>query len=406
MPAADPERWALVHVITRLELGGAQRVCLRQLCGARLGAGARYLAYGPGGLLDDEAAALPGVSLLPVPALGRALRPGADGRALVQLVRALRRVRRLHPKRALLVHTHSSKAGMLGRLAAHLSGAQLVVHSIHGFGHQPHQGRIAFAALAAAERAAARLTHGFVAVAEANARRARAEGWLRYGARCRVVRAGANVAAYGAPIDAGYLARELQLAPDTPLVVGISCLKAQKDPLSWVRVAARVCTRVPRAVFALAGDGVLRDDVTRAVQRAGLAGRVHVLGWRHDVAALLQRAQLLLHTSRWEGLPQAFVQAMAAGLPIVATNVDGAAEAVEHGVSGLLCAPGDVDALSRACVALLAAPDVALAMGQRGKQRAWLFDEAPMLHALDAYYDALAHDQANGATRPRAVDAG
>lgn len=395
-----------MHVITRLELGGAQRVCLRQLCGARLGAGARYLAYGPGGLLDAEAAALPGVTLLPVPALGRALRPGADGRALVQLVRALRRVRKMHPERALLVHTHSSKAGMLGRLAARLSGAQLVVHSIHGFGHQPHQGHVAFAALAAAERAAARLTHGFVAVAEANARRARAEGWLRHGARCRVVRAGANVAAYGQPVDAGYLARELQLEPDTPLVVGVSCLKEQKDPLTWVRVAARVCARVTRAVFALAGDGVLRDAVTQAVQRAGIESRVHVLGWRHDVAALLQRAQLLLHTSRWEGLPQAFVQAMAAGLPIVATNVDGAAEAVEHGVSGLLCAPGDVDALSRACVALLAAPDVALAMGERGKQRAWLFDEAPMLQALDAYYDALAHDQANGAMRRHAVDAG
>src|SRR5262249_9227854 len=150
----------------------------------------------------------------------------------------------------------------------------------------------------------------------------------------------------------------------------IACLKPQKAPLDFVEVAARVLERAPGTRFVLVGDGELRPAVEAAIGARGVGDRVELLGWRRDVPDLLRSFDLLLHTPRWEGLPRVFAEAMATGIPIVATSVDGAPEAIEDGVNGRLLQPGDVEGLAAAVAQLARDPDRRRAMGAAGIPRA------------------------------------
>jgi glycosyltransferase involved in cell wall biosynthesis len=378
--------YVLVHVITKLELGGAQLATLYQVRHSQFAKGPHHLVYGPGGLLDSTLAEADGAIVgWPVPALANPLRPWRDARAVAGITRALRRIAGAHPGRKLLVHTHSSKAGILGRIAAHHVGAACIVHSIHGFGHHRAMPRPLFAALWAAERLASGLTTGFTADAAANLKRAAVEGLLGNKPRC-VVRCGIDLNTFTPGPASAALRKELRLVSGAPFVLTVACLKPQKDPLTWVRVAQRVLTRRPDAVFAMAGDGVLRPQVAAALSAAGIADQCHLLGWRHDIADLLRLADIVLHTSRWEGLPQVFAQAMAIGRPIVATAVDGAPEAIVAGVSGFLRPPGDAAGLATDTLRLLGDSDMSRRYGAAGRQHSAQFAQTQMVADLDAFY--------------------
>jgi len=375
----------LVHVITMLELGGAQRATLVQVAKSRQPWNRRFLVAGVGGMLDGEARNLAGVTTLFEPALGRAIVLRQDAQALAHLTRTLLALKRSHPHERFLVHTHSSKAGILGRWAARLAGVERVVHTIHGFGHHPR--RPGYWPLRGVEMLTARATDGFTADSEANLVRARAEGLLTARHRARVVRCGTDLAAYSRPNRLrGVVRSELGIPAAARVVLNLSCLKPQKAPLDYVRAAAWVLERRPESVFLLAGDGELRADVESLAQLLGIADRFRVLGWRQDVADLLHASDLLALTSLWEGLPQSFAQAMAAGLPIVATDVDGAREAIADGENGWLVPAGDWRLLGQRVLALLANPAQCQAMGEVGRRRAEPFSETQMLLDLDAFY--------------------
>lgn len=379
----------VVHLITRLELGGAQLATLAQVRQQVQRASACYLLYGPGGQLDAAARALPGVTCLSVPALQGRLHPGRDLRASVQIYVHLAAILARHPSAQVLLHTHSSKAGVLGRTAAAVAGVHHVVHSIHGFGHQPSMPAALRWGLWLSEFLAAQVTDGFSADSAANLQQAHRQHLIRASMPARFVPCGVPLGSFTRPPAAALqqrLRRQLGIAPGAPVVLMVACLKPQKDPLALVQVALRVRQQLPDTIFLLAGDGPLRDALVRARRCAGLEGTLRLLGWRRDVPALLHLCSLLLHTSRWEGLPQVFPQAMAAGRPIVATAVDGAPEAISHGHSGLLCPPGDVEALGRATVRLLRAPALAQRMGAAGRARAQGFSQARMLTQLEQLY--------------------
>lgn len=178
-----------------------------------------------------------------------------------------------------------------------------------------------------------------------------------------------------------------------PLTVGmVACLKPQKAPLDFVQVAARVARAEGLSApvrFVLVGDGALRGEVERAIAQEGLTGVVSLPGWRRDVPALLRRLDVLLHTSRWEGLPRVFPEAMATGLPIVATRVDGAPEAIEDGVTGYLRAPGDVEGMASAVIELLRRPDLRERMGRAARERTSPWDIDAMVRRQERLYEAL-----------------
>ncbi|MEK7704584.1 MAG: glycosyltransferase family 4 protein [Myxococcota bacterium] len=380
--------WDVLHIVTSLELGGAQLATLYEVEHTRLVRG-RHLAFGPGGLLELEARSLAGVTCHKIPTLLREVAPLFDAQALLGLVRLVRTLRRAGAGRRLLVHTHSSKAGILGRWAAFLGGADLVVHSIHGFGHPHHGPSLTRRVLRLAEQLTAFVTDGFTADSAANIRDGRRDRLVRR-QPATVVRCGIDVDELTRrPKAREQLRTTLGIAPREAVVLSVACLKPQKDPLTLVRVAEQVLRVRPTTWFLLAGDGELRAASESLARDLGIAERVRFLGWRRDIAELMQASDVLLLTSRWEGLPQVLPQAMAAGLAVVATSVDGNPEAIEHEHNGLLCQSGDVPALARATLRLLGDRALRQAFVRVGKERVAAFSREQMVRDLDAFYARL-----------------
>jgi glycosyltransferase involved in cell wall biosynthesis len=337
----------VLHAITMLELGGAQRNTLDTVTSLDHREFTIALACADRGVLLPEARALTDVALFELPHLRREVRPLADMKAFSEIRGA---IRNFAPD---VVHTHSSKAGILGRLAAHREGVPVIVHSIHGFGFGPYQSCPVRHALLNAERLAARWTTAFIAVSRRNL-----EDGVRLGlfpaSRARVIRSGINLAPFRAHCGGEAVRRELGIPASAPLVVQIACFKPQKAPERFVEIASRLAPHFPETHFLLVGDGALRGRLERLRREASLGGRLHMPGWRRDVPAILDAATVVTLTSRFEGLPRVLVEALAAGVPVVAMAVDGVSEVVRDGENGFLLPADNVAAVAERTGRILA----------------------------------------------------
>lgn len=343
----------VLHVITRLELGGAQENTLytcEHLDRSRFRV---ILAFGPGGQLDRRAYQ-GDFACWPVPHLVREVRPRADAAAFAELVRRIRAARDTHlalglDPRHFIVHTHSSKAGIVGRLAAKAAQVPTIIHGIHGFGFHAGQHPAKFALFLNAERTVARVTDAFFSVSEtslAEARQRRIVGPRHF---ARVVRSGMELDAFRSDESRKQACRKkLNLAPDAEVVLTIANFKPQKDPLTLIRAFAEVAESHPQAILLFAGDGELRPHVEAAVAEAELGARVRLLGWRDDVSDLLAACDVMALSSIYEGLPRSAVQAVAAGRPFAGTRVDGTPEIIRDGKNGFLVPPRSPSALAGA----------------------------------------------------------
>ncbi len=371
----------VAHLITKLELGGAQQNTLFTVAHLDRRRFRPILIAGEPGLLDREASALPGVAFHQVPSLVRPINPLADLLALIKLTLLLARLK------PTIVHTHSSKAGILGRLAAKLAGVPIILHSIHGFGFTPSQPQAMQRLLIALEHVAARVTTGFISVSDANRRQGMKLG-LFPADRCTVIRSGIDRALFHATqVDRSAKRRELGLDPVRPVVGMIAPFKPQKAPLDFVRMAALVHGAKPDTQFLLVGDGELRSAVETEIARLSLSGGVHLAGWRRDIPEVMRCLDLLVLTSRWEGLPRVYLEALASGVPVVGTAVDGAAEVVRDGVNGYLVEPGDVRSLAERVLSLLTRPEEAARMGRAGLALPDEFDIHEMVRRQEREYE-------------------
>lgn len=340
-------RIRVLHLVTRLDLGGAQRNTLHTVATLDRSEFEPVLACGRGGILDGEARALePGVRVLFVDSLVRELSPARDLAALLQL-RAL-----LEAERPDVLHTHSSKAGVLGRLAARLAGIPVVVHTFHGFGFHDRQSAPVRALYLGAERLSAGLADRLVFVSRSNMRDAERLG-LGEDARRVLIRSGVRLSDFPAGDDPAAVKAGLGLAPTARLVLSVGNLKPQKNAFDLLRAAERVLAAEPAAAFALVGDGPLRGELEAAVRARGLSGRFLLPGWRRDVPALLAAADVFALSSLWEGLPRALVEAMKSARPCVCYATDGVTDLLEDGRTGLLAEPGDSAALAEGVLRLL-----------------------------------------------------
>lgn len=388
----------VVHIITKLELGGAQENTLYTLAHLDPRRFSGLLVTHPEGLLVADALQDSRFGKRLVRSLVREVRPARDAAALAALVGILRREVREARDRAgagtppLIVHTHSSKAGILGRAAARLAGVPVVIHTVHGFGFHPHQRPGVRRFYIALERLASRWTNHVVAVAQADLDEGVALG-IVVRERASLIRSGIEIARYsGTGGDRDSAVRALGLDPARPLAGMVACLKPQKNPVDFVRAAALVARSVPDAQFLLAGDGVLRPAVEAAVRQSGLGERFRMLGWRRDADAIIPCLDVLVLTSLWEGLPRVLPQAMAAGRPVVAYRVDGVPEAVTDGVSGHLVAPGDCAGAAARIAGLLLDPVRAAKMGAAGRDRVGEFDANLMVRRQEALYERLLNE--------------
>lgn len=319
-------RITVAHLITRLELGGAQLNTLHtveHLDAVRFDA---FLLCGPGGMLKSRLAGED--RLLVVPALGREIRPGRDLQALAQLVRLFRRIR---PQ---IVHSHSSKAGILGRAAARLAGVPVVVHSVHGFSFSPFQPFFQRHFYRLAERSCRRLTDHFIFVSRSDIEQAR---------RLKLVRDNFSLIRSGFPLEKflvagdGATARARYGLPADAFVCGvIAPFKPQKGLLRLVEAAALVIARNPRVHFFIAGDGEQRPQLEAELRRRGIAANFRLPGFVRDVENAMDAFDIGVSTALWEGLPQSLVQLRLKKKALVASDIPGNREVVRHGGNGFL----------------------------------------------------------------------
>ncbi len=378
------------HIITKLELGGAQHNTLFTVGHLDRTKFRPVLMTGEVGLLDTDAKAMAGVEFHQVPVMAREIRPWNDLRAVVAMTTLLRKIK---PD---IVHTHSSKAGILGRLAARLAGVPVIIHSIHGYGFTRFQPSLQRRLLIAAERMAARVTTRFFSVSEAN-RRLGLDLALFRAEQCRVVRSGVDLARIrNVRIDPHRKKRELGLDPDRPVIGMVGPLKPQKAPLDFVLTAARIHRIRPDVQFLLVGDGELRRKVEQTVDELGIRSAFHLAGWRRDVPEILRALDLFMLTSLWEGLPRVYLEAVASGVPVVGTQVDGAAEVILNDVNGYLVPPGDVEGLADRALRLLSQPMVAARMRQEGDTLTAEFDIHEMVRLQEREYIRLLAEHAKG----------
>jgi glycosyltransferase involved in cell wall biosynthesis len=280
-----------------------------------------------------------------------------------------------------------------------MAGVSVIVHSIHGYGFNCFQPALSRGTLVAAERITSPITTHFVAVSRANLEQGLQ---LRLFERDRVtlIRSGIELTHFKNQSEPKEKKkRALGFEPRIPLVGMVACFKPQKAPLDFVLMASEVLRALPEVNFALIGDGELRQQIASLVESLDLTQRVFLLGWRRDMPAVMRALDILVLTSLWEGLPRVFPQAMATGLPIVATRVDGAPEAVRDGVNGFLLPPHNPKAMAEKVVELIRFPERAKEMGEQGKESVREFDIRLMMEQQEELYERLlARAQADSPT--------
>jgi glycosyltransferase involved in cell wall biosynthesis len=372
---------SVFHVITKLELGGAQQNTLYIVEHLERGAFSAALAAGPGGALDEEARRLPakGIPFETVPHLIREIRPLSDYRAYRELRRTIR------TRKPAIVHTHSSKAGVLGRLAAAAERVPLVMHTVHGFGISAVRSKIVQHLLLAAERKAAKVTDHFVLLSRENLDAGRAYGILG-GHNSTLINNGVDLQPFRQARFRPELKAELGIPADAPVVGMVACFKPQKDPLTFIEAAARVLAEVPKAHFLMLGDGELRPAIESRISELGLQKAVILAGWRRDVPELFKLMSVSVLTSLWEGLPRVVPQSLAAEVPVVVTRAGGSPEAVVDGATGFVCEIGDAHGIAEKIVWMLRNDEERRLMGEAGPASVARFGIDLMVRAHEEIY--------------------
>lgn len=377
----------VVHLVTRLDLGGAQQNTLHTVRNLDRSRFEPVLVCGPGGMLDEEVKNDPLVRVIFVESLLRDISPFYDLLALLELAKVL-----LAEKPAIL-HTHSSKAGILGRLAAVLAGVPIVVHTYHGFGFHDRQPAFVKNLYVFLERLCARFSDALVFVSRANIAYA-AEHGIVESQEATLIRSGVKLAGLPAPVDAAKLKMSAGVGMHKLLVVSVGNLKPQKNAGDFVSAAAAVFAEVPEARFVFLGDGPERRALEARAFALGLEGKVLFLGWRRDAAQWLAAADVFVLTSLWEGLPRALVEAMKSGLPAVCYATDGVTDMIKNGENGFMVEPGDHAALAGRVTALL--KDEALRKTLGAAAAASIgpeFDIDGMVRSQEALYERLADER-------------
>jgi glycosyltransferase involved in cell wall biosynthesis len=334
---------------------------------------------GPEGSLHEQLAER-GVEVVVLPELVREISPLVEVRAVGALARVLRHLR---PD---VVHTNSSKAGIVGRLAARRTAVPRVLHTVHGWPFHGHQSAAASAAWRTLERRAAPLAERIVVVADADRAKGLAAGVGRP-EQYVTVRSGLELAAYGPdPAVRTQVRAELGIAQDAPVIGAVNRLSPQKDPLSLLRAAAVPLREHPSARLLLVGDGPLRQEVLHLARLLGVDDQLVAVGLRRDVERLLTAFDVFVSASLWEGLPRTVLQAMATGVPVVATATDGVVDVVDDGRTGLLVPAGRPDDLGSALRKVLEDPEGAAQRAAAAAVRLPEFDAKVMVRRLERLY--------------------
>jgi glycosyltransferase involved in cell wall biosynthesis len=331
----------VVYILTKLELGGAQKVCLALMQGMANHNVPATLISGHEGELVEEAKKLDSVNL--ITCLRREIVFTSfitEVRALVTITRLLRNLKKQHGN--IIVHTHSTKAGVIGRWAAFFAGISTRVHTIHGYGFHEHQNRVVWFLIYLCELFTSFITTHFVCVSEHD---------QKIGIRCFPLFARKSSIIRAAIEQSKFLplaknVRHVSAQRQKFIIGTISCFKPQKNLFDLLKAFEKMyhthtSTSQRLLELQIIGDGILRPEIESWILTHGLSKTVLLLGWQQDVVPYLQSWDVFALSSFWEGLPCAVIEARLCKLPVIAYNVGGISEIITHGNNGFLISPGN-----------------------------------------------------------------
>jgi glycosyltransferase involved in cell wall biosynthesis len=379
----------IVHIITRLIVGGAQENTLLS-CEGQHDRGHEVTlitgpAIGPEGSLMERAAKH-GYRVEVIDEMRRAILPMKDWRAYKALTL---RLRHLKPD---VVHTHSSKAGIIGRWAAHRAGAPRIVHTIHGLAFTASTRVTVNAAYKMLERKTAPITHKIVCVADAMREQSLAANIGRPEQYVTVYSGMETAPFLNPPVPRIQVRRQLGLHEDDVAIGTIARLFDLKGHEDLLDLAPRLCGEFPKLKFLWVGDGLLRREFESRIARMNLTDRFILTGLVPParIPELVNAMDILVHPSRREGLARALPQGALAGIPDVTYDIDGNKEAVFDGETGFVVPAFDKERLSAAIARLMRNPDLRRTMGIKGREFALSrFDTKAMVNHLEQVYESL-----------------
>lgn len=396
----------VIHVITRFDKGGSAEntfLTVRDLDKDKYDV---WLVLGPShesqmGEAERSAADLnrsdtvnAGVRISSIPELVRSIQPIKDIQALFSLIRLFRRVK---PH---IVHTHTSKAGLLGRWAAFLARVPLIVHTPHGHVFWGYFGPATTRLFILLERATALITHRLIMLTEQE-KIDHLHCHIAPESKFTVIHSGIDLRPFEDLLEEPDTLRTQWNIPRTALVVGsVGRLTPVKGQRYLLDAIALLAPRLPNLTCVLLGDGELREELTELATRLGIQKRVLFLGWRADVARIISIFDIFAFPSLNEGMGKVLIEAMALEKPIIASAVGGITNLVTHEENGILVSPGNAEILAEAIELLYLDHNKRRELGKRGKERVALYSSDLMVEKIESLYGKLLHDDLTGNLHP------
>jgi len=361
----DTKKIKVLHPITRLIVGGAQENTLytaeklnHEIFKVDVLTG---IQAGSEGSLYNEAIQR-NIPIILLPELVREINPFFDLLAYKKLLNII------NQKKYSIVHTHSSKAGILGRIAAHQAKVPVIIHTVHGWSFHDHMSNRSQWIYIILERLTANFSDALIAVSQKDIQKGIAAG-IGITEKYHLIRSAIPLNEFKfEKFNRSEIKSELSIPFDAPVVGNVGRFSSQKNPADWVKVAKEISLALPGCYFLMIGDGPLKPAIESELRSAGIMGQTILTGLKRDIPRYLSIMDVFLLTSLWEGLPRTIPQAMSMKLPVISYQINGIEEAILHGKTGYLAVPGDIRKIGSYCIELLKDPQKRLEFGERGYQ--------------------------------------
>ena len=386
----------IVHIITRLDKGGSAEITLQV---ASLLSREKYevfLAHGLSlesnmGVMEQEALAWDlsiaekkGLRVFSIPSLVRRLSLKNDLLALISIYRLIKRIK---PH---IVHTHTSKAGVLGRLAACLARVPIIVHTPHGHVFHSYYGYIITKIIVFVERALSLITDKITALTDRE-RDEHLEQGVASIEKYVIIHSGVMLQQImNTNIDVETGKKEFDIPQNSNVIGVVGRLVPIKGHKYLVSAAKRIIKEFGNTVFVFVGDGYLEARLQRQAESLGVRKNIIFAGWRNDVIKILGLFDVLVLPSLNEGMGKVLIEGMALGKPIVASSVGGIIDLVKNGDNGILVPPRDSDALAEAILKLIRNKNLTQELGKNGKSKVYPeYDTFVMIRQIEDLYERL-----------------
>ncbi len=320
-------------IITKLELGGAQKVAISVCEKIDKTKFEPFLICGCGGILDEETKNK--IRVIFVKDLVREINPVKDLKSLFSIYKILKQ------EKPGIVHTHSSKAGIIGRFAARMCGIKNIIHTIHGFSFNDTQSFLKKNLFIFLEKIGAKISKYLIPVSVENTTKG-LQNNIGKKEQYHYIRLGIDIENFKNFKDKPSLKKELNIDEKDFLVTTIGPFKPQKNLPDFIKIAKDISENHKNFKFVIVGDGTLRKSFEQLIKEYNISDKIFLLGWRRDISNILNSSDFFVMTSLWEGLPISTIEAMCCGLSPVVNDVDGQREIIKNDFNGFLVKPYDI----------------------------------------------------------------